>query len=80
MLREVNDANAWLILCRTWVGRGNGVMVEGRLPVETMRSEGLRALCSEVGTTADRSGSMLSAVHGGKVTLPVGAGVPPAEE
>ena len=79
VLREVNDANAWLVLSRTWV-QGNGVMVEGCLPVETMRSEDLRALCSEVGTTADRLGSMLSAVHGGQVTLPVGAGLPPAEE
>jgi hypothetical protein len=79
VLREVNDANAWLVLARTWV-HGNGVMVEGCLPIETLRAEDLRALCAEVGTTADRLGSMLSAVHGGQVTLPVSTGGSPTED
>lgn len=78
VLREVNDANAALVLARAWV-QGSGVMVEGCLPVETVRAEDLRALCAEVGATADRLGSMLAAVHGGQVVLPVGASGP-AEE
>ena len=72
VLREVNDANAGLVLARTWV-QGSGVMVEGCLLVETVRADDLRALCAEVGATADRLGSMLAAVHGGQVVLPVGS-------
>ncbi len=72
VLREVNDTNARLVLACTWV-QGRGVMVEGCLPVETVRVEDMRALCAEVGTTADRLGSMLAAVHGGQVMLPVGS-------
>lgn len=79
VLREVNDANAGLVLARAWV-QGSGVMVEGCLPVETIRGEDLRALCAEVGATADRLGSMLAAVHGGEVVLPVAAAGGPAEE
>ena len=74
VLREVNDANAWLVLARTWV-HGSAVMVEGCLPVEALRAGDLRALCLEVGSTADRLGSMLAAVHGGQVVLPVGSAV-----
>jgi len=72
VLREVNDANAWLVLARTWV-QGSAVMVEGCLPVEALRAGDLRSLCMEVGSTADRLGSMLAAVHGGQVVLPVGS-------
>ena len=74
VLREVNDANAWLVLARAWV-HGDALMVEGCLPVEPLRVEDLRALVSEVGATADRLGVLLSAVHGGRVMLPSGSPV-----
>ena len=74
VLREVNDANAWLVLARTWV-HDDAVMVEGCMPVETLAVRDFRALCLEVGSTADRLGSMLAAVHGGQVVLPVGSAV-----
>ena len=71
VLREVNDANAGLVLARAWM-HGDALMIEGCLPVETLRAEDLRALVSEVGRTADQLGAMLATVHGGKVALPVG--------
>lgn len=79
VLREVNDANAGLVLSRTWV-QGTAVFVEGCLPVETLRAEDLRTLCQEVGHTADRLGSMLAAVHGGQVALPSGVPAGPEPE
>jgi hypothetical protein len=40
--------------------------------VEVLRSRDVGALCHEVGSTADRLGSMLAAVHGGTVVFPGG--------
>jgi hypothetical protein len=71
VLREVNDTNAGLTLARVWAS-GTAVWVEGWLPVETLRPEDLGRLCWEVGSTADRLGSMLAAVHGGVVAFPDG--------
>lgn len=71
VLREVNDANRELVLSRVYA-YGSSVMVEGCLPVESLRSKDLAVLCVEVGTTADRLGSMLAAVHGGHVVFPDG--------
>ena len=71
VLREVNEANAGLVLARVYA-TGSGVWVEGCLPVEPLRADDLGRLCWEVGTTADRLGSMLSAVHGGHVVFPDG--------
>jgi hypothetical protein len=71
VLREIDEANADLVLSRVFTS-GSRVVVEGCLPVETLRPKDLRALCFEVGTTADRLGSMLAAVHGGHVVFPEG--------
>jgi hypothetical protein len=71
VLREVNEANAHLLLSRVYV-MGSSVWIEGCLPVETLRAEDLGRLCWEVGTTADRVGSMIAAVHGGAVAFPDG--------
>jgi hypothetical protein len=68
VLREVNEANAGLTLARVYAA-GSSVWVEGCLPVETLRPEDIGRLCFEVGTTADRVGSMLAAVHGGQVVF-----------
>jgi hypothetical protein len=64
VLREVNDANLSLETARVVV-RGDGVFVEGVLPVESGTPAGFRALYDEVAGLADRLGSMLVAVHGG---------------
>ncbi len=71
VLVELNDANADLTLARVYA-RGTGVWVEGALPVEPLQAADLARLCYEVGTTADRLGSMLAAVHGGHVAFPGG--------
>jgi hypothetical protein len=71
VLREVNDANRGMRVARASATAG-AVWVEGCLPVETLRPEDLGRLCHEVGTTADRLGSMLAAVHGGVVAFPGG--------
>ena len=71
VLREINEANASLTLARV-SARGTSVWVEGFLPVEVLRPRDLGALCYEVGTTADKLGSMLAAVHGGHVAFPEG--------
>lgn len=71
VLREVNEANAGLVLSRVFA-TGSAVVVEGCLPVEALRAQDLAALCHEVGTTADSVGSMLAAVHGGHVAFPDG--------
>jgi hypothetical protein len=71
VLRELNDANAELVLAKVH-GDGCHVWVEGCLPVESLCSGDLGRLCYEVGTTADRLGSMLAAVHGGHVAFPGG--------
>ena len=72
VLRELDQANAGLLFARVY-SRGGAVWVEGCLPVEPLRARELGALCHEVGTTADRVGSMLAAVHGGQVAFPHGA-------
>lgn len=69
VLREVNEANAMLALARVYVDAA-GVWVEGCLPMESVRPEDIRWICGEVGSTADRVGSLLAAVHGGCVALP----------
>ena len=69
VLEEVNEVNAGMTVARTWV-TGSEVWVEGCLPVQTLRPCDVAALCHEVGTTADRMGSMLAAVFGGRVARP----------
>lgn len=71
VLREVNEANGALVLARVYA-TSHGVWVEGCLPVESLRADDLGRLAWEVGTTADRVGSMLAAVHGGTVVFPDG--------
>jgi hypothetical protein len=71
VLREINEVNAGLVLARVYA-TGSSVVVEGCLPVETLRAKELGALCFEVGTTADKLGSLLAAVHGGHVVFPEG--------
>jgi hypothetical protein len=69
VLKEINEVNRGLMLARAWAD-DDAVWVEGRLPVEVLRVPDVGALCMEVGTTADRVGSMLAAVHGGVVAFP----------
>lgn len=71
VLQELNEANATLRLARTYATTSS-VWVEGYLPVESLTPRDLGCLCVEVGTTADRLGSMLAAVHGGHVAFPGG--------
>jgi len=69
VLQEINDANAGLTLGRVWA-TSSDVWVEGCLAVQTLRPCDLAALCHEVGTLADRLGSMLATVYGGRVARP----------
>ena len=69
VLREINEANRSLVFARVSAGRSE-VWIEGCLPVESLRVDDVGFLCSEVGGTADRLGSMLAAVHGGLVVFP----------
>ncbi|HVM29114.1 MAG TPA: YbjN domain-containing protein [Mycobacteriales bacterium] len=71
VLRELNDANADLVLARVHASDGS-VWVEGFLPLEPLQAADLARLSYEVGTTADRLGSLLAAVHGGHVAFPGG--------
>ncbi len=71
VLREVNETNAGLVVARVYA-TASAVLVEGCLPVETLRAKDLGALFFEVGTTADKLGSMLAAVYGGHVVFPEG--------
>ena len=71
VLQEIDEANSGLTFARAFT-RGSSVMVEGCLPIETLRPQDVGVLCTEVGTTADRLGSMLAAVHGGVVVFPGG--------
>jgi len=71
VLRELNGVNRGLVMARVWAD-SDSVWVEGCLPVEVLRSCDVGALCHEVGSTADRLGSMLAAVHGGTVVFPGG--------
>jgi hypothetical protein len=72
VLREINEVNTGLTFARVWAD-GQEVWVEGCLPVETLRGKEIGALCMEVGHTADRLGSMLAAVYGGRVAFPEAA-------
>ncbi len=73
VLREIDEANRNVLFARVHTRvhtRGPNVFVEGSLPVESLRVKDLAFLCTEVGGTADRVGSMLAAVHGGRVAFP----------
>ena len=72
VLQEINEVNAGMTVARVWATRAE-VWVEGCLPVPTLRPCDVAALCHEVGTTADRLGSMLAAVYGGRVARPEAA-------
>ena len=72
VLQELNEVNAGLTVARVWA-TGDEVWVEGCLPVQVLRPRDVGALCMEVGTTADKLGSMLAAVFGGRVARPDGA-------
>ncbi len=69
VLRELDAMNAGLVCARVF-SRGDAVFVEGCLPVRSLTAEDLGRLCTEVGATADRLGSMLATVHGGTVAFP----------
>ena len=69
VLQEINDVNRSLVFARV-SATDAAVWVEGCLPIETLRPHDVGFLCSEVGRTADRIGSMLAAVHGGLVAFP----------
>lgn len=69
LLREVNEANVDQLYARVFAA-GHCVTVEGCLPVESLRVQDVKALCAEVGMTADRLGSMLATVHGGHLCFP----------
>ncbi|MFP5219479.1 MAG: T3SS (YopN, CesT) and YbjN peptide-binding chaperone 1 [Actinomycetes bacterium] len=71
VLKELNEVNTSLMLARAYATT-SCVWVEGCLPVDTLTPRDLGCLCVEVGTTADRLGSMLAAVHGGQVAFPGG--------
>lgn len=71
VLRELNEVNQGLTLARVWAD-DDSVWVEGCLPVEVLRACDVGHLFHEVGSTADRLGSMLAAVHGGRVVFPGG--------
>jgi hypothetical protein len=43
--------------------------------VQILRPRDVGALCMEVGTTADKLGSMLAAVYGGRIAFPEGSPV-----
>ena len=66
VLREVNATNARLVHARAYV-ESAALYVESILPVEELTEEYLVRACQEVGSTADRLGSLLAAVHGGCV-------------
>lgn len=69
VLRELNEANGALELSRVYAV-GDRLMVEGTITVDGLTAAELRALCQEVGDTADRLGQLIAAVHGGEVALP----------
>lgn len=73
VLSELDAANAGAVLARLYTHH-DVVVVEGMLPVKTLRPQDLGRLVVEVGQTADRVGVLLAAVHGGAVALPDGCG------
>ena len=77
VLREINEVNAALVISRVWATYDE-VWIEACFPVEVLRPLDLSCLLREVGRTADSLGSMLAAVHGGRVALP--EGISPRDE
>lgn len=69
VLREMDEANNALRYARV-SSRQDAVWVEGCFPIESLRAQDLAFLFHEVGSTADRLGSMLAAVHGGVIAFP----------
>ena len=69
VLREINEANSGLTFARVHATT-DAVWVEACLPMESLGVNELGALCTEVGHTADRLGSMLAAVYGGRIAFP----------
>jgi len=69
VLRELNEASRALELSRVYAV-SDGVVVEGTVTVDGLTATELRALCVEVGDTADRLGQLVATVHGGEVALP----------
>lgn len=72
VLREINEVNAGLVISRVWANDSE-VWIEACMPVEVLRPLDIGCLVSEVGRTSDRLGSMLAAVHGGRVACPEAA-------
>jgi hypothetical protein len=72
VLKEINEVNAALVVSRVWA-TDSGVWIEACMPVEVLRPLDISCIVSEVGRTADRLGSMLAAVHGGRVACPEAA-------
>lgn len=71
VLREVSDANNVATYARVYADR-RSVWVEAMWPVEGLRASELFGMVAEVASTAHELGSMLAAVHGGRVTYPGG--------
>ena len=69
VLKEINEVNAGLVISRVWATTSE-VWMEACMPVEVLRPLDISCIVSEVGRTADRLGSMLAAVHGGRVACP----------
>ena len=67
MLREVNDVNVGLSGARCFLARGGSLVVVGELEVVSIEPGELGRLVVRVGDTATRVGSMLVAVHGGRL-------------
>lgn len=72
LLQELNDVNAGLVVSRVWATHCE-VWIEACMPVEVLRPCDVGFLLAEVGRTSDRLGSMLAAVHGGRVANPEAA-------
>lgn len=66
LLREVNNANSSLELCRVLWDNG-AVVVVGIAPVENLTGDALGELCCEVEHTLASVGEMIHAVYGGEL-------------
>lgn len=67
VLREVNDVNAGLVGARAFLLQDGTLHVVGELEVVSVEGGELGRLVLRVGTTATRVGSLLVAVHGGRL-------------
>lgn len=67
VLREVNDVNTGLSGSRCFLAPGGVLVVVGELEVVSIEPGELGRLVLRVGDTATRVGSMLVAVHGGRL-------------